>query len=117
MKIIRVLLNDLHWLELLKPRFLANLILTCIRVSGQVPHIGNISNISDVVTEIDEVTLHNIKSQERADIPKVHITIDRWATNVHADMGRFERSEQLFFAGQAVLNVQRGKLGHVDSLV
>ena len=116
-KVVRVLLDNLHRLEVFESGLLADFVLSVVRVSRQVTDVRDVPNVAYLVAEERKVPVHHIERQECANVPEVHVAVHCWATNVHAHVRRIEWSEQLLFAGQTVLNVQRGKLGHVDSLV
>lgn len=66
---VGVILHDFHRLELLKARFLSDLVFAFIRIVLKVPHISNITHVTHLVSQIHEVTVKNIEGDSRACVP------------------------------------------------
>ena len=90
-KVNGVALYDFHGLYLFQTRFFRYAILAFICVMLQVPSIGNITHIAHRVTQVLEISKHQIKGNKGAAIAEMHIAVDSRTTNIHTHMFVFNR--------------------------
>ena len=55
-------------------------------VNDLIIHIGKVGNVGNFVVTILKVATNRVKSYRRAGIPNVDIVVNRWPTNIHADL-------------------------------
>ena len=81
MKIIGISLHDFHWFELFELCHFAYFVFTFIAIAHQMPHVSNVSDITNFVTDMRQITIKYIESHKGADIAQMHIIINRRSTN------------------------------------
>ena len=52
---IGIILCNLHWFELLKPCLLLNLIIPLIGIMLQVPHVSDVTNITNLIPDMFQI--------------------------------------------------------------
>jgi hypothetical protein len=49
-------------------------------------NIGYVSNISNLVTLVKQVTVNDVKTDKSAAIAKVNFVVNGWSTDIHANI-------------------------------
>ncbi len=84
---------------------LEHLVLAGVGIGGQVPDVRNVHDALDVVAAVAEILLQHVLHDIAAQVADVGKVVDRRAAGVHfEDVGMVGR-EELFFAGQRVVQV------------
>ena len=103
---VRIVLCDLHRLQLLKARLLADLVLSLVGIALQMPHVGNVAHIAHFVTEAAKVPEQQIKRNRRTGMSQMRIAVDSRSTDIKSYERRFERNELLFATGKGIVNAK-----------
>src|SRR5690554_846556 len=88
MKSQRVLMYDLHRLKLLQLCFFCKLILSFITITFQMPRIGDVAYITYFITQMEKISVYQIKRDKCAAVAQVDIAVDGGTTYIHAHQGR-----------------------------
>ena len=98
MKVDRVLLNDLHGLQLFQTSLLGYLVL--LGIFRQMPGISNVPDVTHLIAQVQQVPENHVEGHESSNVPEVHIAVNRGAADIHAHVARLDRFEDLFFVRQ-----------------
>ena len=101
---VEVELHHFHRFELFETRFLGNLILAGIRIMFEMPHVGDISDIAHLESEMKQIAIEDIEGDGRTCMTQMSVSIDSRATHIHTDMPVVNRPEGLFHAGKRIVN-------------
>ena len=82
----RIFLDDFHWLELFQSGLFYESVIIHIAIIGQVPGIGYIPYIANLISEVSKRTVDKIKGHKSTHIAHMHIRIDRRPTDIHTDI-------------------------------
>ena len=97
------MLNDLHWLKLLKACLLCNLVFAGVGIMLKMTYISNIPYISYLVTQIVEVTEKHVECYRRACMTQMRRAIYCRAAYIKPDIGGMQRLKNLFLARKSVI--------------
>jgi hypothetical protein len=102
---VHVFLYNLHWFQLLLPGFLFNPVFTlfCVFIF-KMPYICYIPYITDFITEMNKVTVKEIKYNGRPGMTQVCVAVDSRPANVQSDKWGVQGFEFFFTARQAVID-------------
>jgi hypothetical protein len=93
-------LYDLHRFQPLEASLLGDLVFaTCVHISLKVPDVGDISDITDLESLVEEVSVDHIKIDERAAVADMYVTVNSWAADIHSYVALMQRFEYLFIPG------------------
>ena len=101
---VGVVLRNLHWLQLLQACLLLNLVIALISIVLQMAHVGDVSNVANLVAQVLEIAEEYIEGDGRTRMTEMRIAIHSWATNIHAHVRSVERSESLFRTSESVVD-------------
>lgn len=94
---IGIKLRDLHNALVLPAGALEHLILSCIRIGGKMPHIGDIHDPQHIIPRIAQVFFQHIFHNVGTQIPNVGKMVDRGPAGVHLHLSGFIGHEFFFF--------------------
>jgi len=101
---VGVVLRNLHWLQLLQACLLLNLVIALISIVLQMAHVGDVSNVANLVAQVLEIAEEYIEGDGRTRMTEMRIAIHSRATNIHAHIRCVERSESLFRTCESVVD-------------
>ena len=81
-KQIGVFLHQLHGLELFQGSFLGNLIFTLPALFLKMTGISDIPHIANLITQMPEVPVNNIKGDEGPGMAEVTLSAYSWTANI-----------------------------------
>ena len=84
------------------PRAGLHLVLAGVRVGGQVPHVGDVDDVVDLIAAVFEGAPQDILEDIGAQVADVLVVVHGRAAGVQADLGRRERFERALLAGIGV---------------
>ena len=84
-------------------RALLHLVLAGVGIRHEVPHIGHIHHVANVVPGRPERAFQDILKNIGAEIPDVRVVIDRRAAGVQTDLPLFDRRERLRLSRHGVV--------------
>ena len=97
-----VVLDYLHRLQLLQPCLLRNLVLTLVGIVLQMPHVRNVADIADLVTEVFQQPEKHVVCDTGTGVAQVRVAVDGRAADVHTDVAFVDRLEQFFVTGKGI---------------
>ena len=80
---VGVILGNLHRLQLLQTSLLGNLVLTFVGIMLQMPHVGDVTDITDLITQMFQIAKHEVEGDGRTGMSQMGITIDGWPADIH----------------------------------
>ena len=86
----RVVLHDLHRLELFDACTLGDLVLALVGVVLEVAHVGDVADVAHLVSEVGEVAEEDVEGDGRTGVAEVRIAVDGGSADIHAHMWRVE---------------------------
>jgi hypothetical protein len=95
-----IFLSNLHWFELGQFGALGHTVLTIV---GQVPYIGDISHIANLIAEVPEVAMNDIETNIGTAVAEVSVVIDGRSAYVHADVSGSNWLKHVFLACKRVV--------------
>jgi hypothetical protein len=95
-----ILLGYFHWFELSEFGTFGH---TIFSIVGQVAHIGDIANISDLVAEMPEVAVDNVEAHIGTAITEVGVVINSGAAHIHTDVSGRYWLKYIFFPRECVV--------------
>ena len=101
-----VLLGHFHGLELLQLCFFSDFIFPFVCVPGQVPHIGNVTDIAHTVTQMRQVAVDRIKGDGRPTMSQMCIPIDRRPAHIHPHKGRVDGCKIFLLSRKGVVELE-----------
>ena len=69
------------------------------RLDNLVIDVGNVADISKIVTFMSEIPSYRIKYHHHSGMTDVAVIVDSHAAHIHADLTRYAGLELFFFAG------------------
>ena len=100
---VGVVLRYFHRLELFQSGFLGNLVLALVSIMLQVAYISNITYISHLITQVLQITEHEVESDSWTCMSQMRITIDGGTTDIHAYVRRVKGLEALLLPRQRII--------------
>ena len=92
---LRIVVCNLHRLELLEASLLCNLILAFVGILLQVAYIGNVAYVAHLVAQRLEVAEQKVEGYGWACVTQVWIAINCWAADIHTHVVGVNRLERL----------------------
>ena len=80
-------------------------------VDDLVIDVGDVAHIGHGVTQVAQVAVNHVEHHHHPGVPQVTEVVNRHATDVHADLARFQGDEVGLAAGQAVVYLEHGRKG------
>ena len=111
---VGIILRYLHGFQLLEPCLFGYLVVAIVGIMLEVPHIGNVSHVSNLVAQMLEVSEHDIEGDGRSGMTKMRVAINGWSTNVHAHVWCVQWFKQLLLSCQRIIYQQ--VLFHISNL-
>ena len=108
------MLYHLHRLELLQPCLLGYLVLSFVGIMLQMPHVGYIPDIADLVAKVPEQLEEHVVGHAGAGMAKVRFTVHGGAAHVHPDMSGIDGSEQFLLPAEGIGKVE---ISHVSKII
>ena len=114
MESVGVLLHHLHRLELLQPGPLGDLVLALVHIAHEMPHIGDVTDVADLVAQVLQPAVEHVEGEETAHVAQVHIAVHGGPTDVQPYVRRGGGDELLLAPGERVGQVERQfpQVGH-----
>ena len=103
---VGVILGNLHRLQLFQPGLLGDLVLTLVGIMFQMAHIGDVTHITYLITQMLQIAEHQVEGDGRTGVPQMGIAIDGGTTDIHAYIGCVERLKTLLLTRQRIVNNQ-----------
>ena len=69
-----------------------------------MPHIGDVTHITHLITLVLKIAEKHIKGDGRACMSQVGVAINRWSTHIHPHVGSMQGLKQLFATGECIVN-------------
>ena len=101
---VRVVLRDLHRLELLEPCLLLYLVVALVGVVLEVSHVGDVPDVAHLVAQVPQVPEEHVERYRRARVSQVRVAIHRRAAHIHAHVWRVQRHETLLLPVKGVVD-------------
>ena len=93
---VGVKLHHFHRFKLLQSGFLSDLVFTLIRIVLKVTHIGNVTHVAYLVTEVLQVAVEQVKRDRRTGMTQMGVTVHGRTADIHAYVSFVQRFERLF---------------------
>ena len=101
----RVLVGDLHWLQLLQACAFAQFVFsTGIHIAFQVTYICHVAHIAYLVIQELQVAVDDVEANESATIAQMNIAVYSWPTYIHPDPTWVNGLEDFFLFAETVVN-------------
>ena len=91
------------------PRASLHLVLASVRVGGQVPHVGDVDDVVDLIAAVFEGAPQDILEDIGAQVADVLVVVHSRAAGVQADLGRREWRKGALLAGIGIKKMQGHK--------
>ena len=84
---VGVVLCNLHRLQLFQTSLLGYLVLTLVGIVFQMAHVGDITHVPYFISQMLQITEHQIEGDGRTCMSQMRITIDRRSADIHTHIG------------------------------
>ena len=103
---VGIMLRHFHRFELLQAGFLGYLVFPLVGIVFQMPHIGDIAHVTNLVAQMLQVAEYDIERNRRTGMAQMRITVNRRSADIHPDQGRMQRFKGFLFPCQGVRYAQ-----------
>src|SRR5690606_7464473 len=102
---VGVFLHDLHRLQLFQPGLLTDLVLCiAVEVTFEVAYISDIAHIPHLISQVHQIPVNNIKTDEGATIAYMYIAVYCRSANIHAHTSFGQRLKDFLFTTDTIVN-------------
>ena len=84
---VGIMLCNLHGLKLFESRFLGNLIVAIVCIVFKMPHIGDVSHVAHLVTQVLQVAKNHVEGDGRSCMTQMRVAIYGGSAYIHAHVG------------------------------
>ena len=84
---VGIMLCNLHGLKLFESRFLSNLVIAIVCIVFKMPHIGDVSHVAHLVTQVLQVAKHDVEGDGRSCMTQMRVAIYGGSAYIHAHAG------------------------------
>ena len=70
----------------------------------QMAHVGDVTHISYLISQMLQVTKHQVEGDGGTGMAQMGVTIDRRAADIHTHIGGMKRFETLLLSCQCIVN-------------
>src|SRR6185437_710298 len=99
MEQVGIFLHKLHRLQLFDNGLFGDLVLGFASFFFEMPGVGDVPHITDLITQMEQITVNKIKGDKGAGVTQVAFAADRRAAYIHADMSGRKWDKYLFLPG------------------
>src|SRR5262245_61064065 len=98
MEQVGILLYHFHWFKFFKHRLLRNFVFSLSSFFFKMSGIGNISNISHLVSKMHQVSINNIECDIWASMSEMTFSTDGWSAHINPNMACCDGLKNLFLS-------------------
>jgi hypothetical protein len=98
MKEVSILLYELHGFQLLERGLFGDLVFRSAAFFLEVSGVRNISDVTDLIAQVEEITVNEIEGNKRARVSQVALAADGWSTHIHSYVAGCKGGENLFLS-------------------
>ena len=69
-----------------------------------MPNVGDVADVANLIAQMRQIAIQDIKSHECADITQMYIIINSGSTNVHPHVRGVQRCKQFFLSAKGIVN-------------
>ena len=103
---VEVVLHHFHRLKLFEESFLCDFILAFVGIMFEVSDIGDVSDVAYFIAQMGKVSEKDVESYCRTSMPEMTVSVNRWAADIHSNVGCMKRLEGFFGAAEGVVDGQ-----------
>ena len=103
---VQVILNNLHRFELFDAGLLCNLVLAGIGIVLKMAYVGDVSDVSHLVTQMLKIAVEDIEGNRRTGVTQMGVAVHRRTADIHSRVPLVNGLEGLFDAAQRIIDIK-----------